>query len=112
MGDNPRPALYGAEYAALLPHSPTAASTGPATVVGRYCESGDVLIRITPLPPVEAGALICVPVVGAYQLSMASNYNLVPRPAAIMVGPGGVQLLTRRETTADLLQREVFEPGG
>lgn len=98
MGDNPRPALYGAQYTAFSLPWGTPDSAEPADVVGRYCESGDVLARGVPLPPVERGDLIVLPVAGAYQLAMAGNYNLVPRPAALMVEAGRSRLIRRRDT--------------
>jgi diaminopimelate decarboxylase len=76
-------------------------------VVGRYCESGDVLVRDVHLPEVKRDDLICVPVAGAYQLSMASGYNLVPPPAVVMVADERARLITRRGTRAELLAREV-----
>jgi len=106
MGDNPRPALYDARYTAMLAERPLGDAAGPATVVGRYCESGDVLVENALLPPVACGDLICVPVSGAYQLTMASGYNLVPPPAAVMVCRGESKLLTRRGAIDDLLNRE------
>jgi diaminopimelate decarboxylase len=109
MGDNPRPALYGARYSVLRAASPFAPAVGPADVVGRYCESGDILARDVPLPQVAAGDLLCVPVSGAYQLSMASAYNLVPQPAAVLVANGQSRLITRRATVEDVLSREILE---
>lgn len=109
MGDNPRPALYGARYSALLPERPTERDSGLADIVGRYCESGDLLVREAPLPPVRAGDLVCVPVAGAYQLSMASSYNLVPSPAAVLASPGEARLIVRRASIEDLLARNVVD---
>jgi diaminopimelate decarboxylase len=106
MGDNPRPALYGARYWAIAADAPDAAPVGTADVVGRYCESGDVLARNVPMPEVQAGDLVCVPMSGAYQLSMASAYNLVPQPAAVLVRDGITTLLVRRATVDDLLSRD------
>jgi diaminopimelate decarboxylase len=106
IGDNPRPALYGAQYHAFLPCAPSAEPIGRADVVGRYCESGDVLASAVPLPIVHRGDLIAVPVAGAYHLSMASAYNLVPLPPVILVGNGSATQLVRRGTLADLFLRE------
>lgn len=106
MGDNIRPALYEAQYTALLADQVDAAPTATVTVAGRYCESGDVLLRDVPLPPVSAGALLAVAMCGAYTLSMASNYNLVPRPPLIGVADGTARVLVRRETIDDLLRRD------
>jgi diaminopimelate decarboxylase len=107
MGDNPRPALYGARYTALSATRPLAPVVGLADVVGRYCESGDVLAREVPLPGVDEGDLICIPVAGAYQLAMASAYNLVAPPAAVLIDADGVTLVSRRATVEDLLARDL-----
>jgi diaminopimelate decarboxylase len=107
MGDNPRPALYNARYTAFLPDRPLDTPTGEADIVGRYCESGDVLARAVPLPEVSMGDLVCIPVSGAYQLSMASSYNLVPQPASVIVDGRDARLMTRRATINEMLSREV-----
>jgi diaminopimelate decarboxylase len=108
MSDNPRPALYGARYAVRLVGRPLRALPRPMTVVGRHCESGDVLATDVPLPEdVRAGDLLAVPVAGAYQCSMASGYNLVGRPPVVGVSAGESRLLVRRETEADLFARDV-----
>lgn len=106
MGDNPRPALYGARYTAFLPDRATEEPIGNADIVGRYCEAGDVLARDVPLPDVSVGDVVCVPASGAYQLSMANNYNLVPPPASVMVDGRDARLMTRRATIGDMLARE------
>ncbi len=106
MADNIRPALYGATYTALLANH---ANTKPDTrvhVSGRYCESGDVLLRDVLLPSAVPGDLLAVAVAGAYTLSMASNYNLVPRPALLLVEQGQTQIMQRRETYEDLVRRD------
>ncbi len=107
MGDNLRPALYGARYTAFLPNRGMEVPVGKADIVGRYCEAGDVLARDVPLPEVSVGDLICVPVSGAYQLSMANSYNLVPPPASVLVDGRDARLMTRRATISDILAREV-----
>ncbi|WP_028926818.1 diaminopimelate decarboxylase [Pseudonocardia acaciae] len=108
MSDNPRPALYGARYAVRLLGRPLRAPDRPVTVVGRHCEAGDVLATDVGLPEdVHAGDLLAVPVAGAYQLSMASNYNMVGRPPVVAVADGESRLVVRRESEADLLRREV-----
>jgi diaminopimelate decarboxylase len=112
MSDNIRPSLYGARYSAALANR--AGDEEPredVTIAGKYCESGDVLIDRISLPVLEPGDLLAVPMAGAYCLAMASNYNLAPRPAAVLVHAGNVQLIRRRESYADLLQWEVFERG-
>jgi diaminopimelate decarboxylase len=76
-------------------------------VAGRYCEQGDVLIWDAELPRVVPGDLIAIPVAGAYQLPMASNYNLIPRPAVVLVRDGSARLIRRRETIEDMLRCEM-----
>ena len=105
MGDNIRPALYGAHYSALAAERVFAPPEETVCVAGRYCESGDVLIEQVELPRMRAGELLALPVAGAYALPMSSTYNLVPRPAVVLVDAGTVQLMERRETVDDLLQR-------
>lgn len=107
MGDNIRPALYGAQYTALAADRAAARPAGAVTLAGRYCESGDVLARNVPLPRLAPGDLVAVPRAGAYCLPMASNYNLVPRPAVVLVRDGYARLLQRRETPAELLARDL-----
>ena len=109
MADNIRPALYGARYLVLLANRVSSAETMPATVVGRYCESGDILARDVPLPAdIEAGDLLAFPTAGAYAVPMSSQYNGVPRPAIVLVREDGThQLLRRRETYDDLLRHDL-----
>jgi diaminopimelate decarboxylase len=106
MGDNVRPALYGARYHAALPARVSALAEETVCVVGRYCESGDVLVEAVDLPRVAPGEVLAVPVAGAYHLPMASNYNMVPRPAVVFVEDGRAWLVRRRETLADLMACE------
>lgn len=105
MADNIRPALYGARYTAALANR-EGEGEEIVTIVGKYCESGDVLIRDLPLPPVKPGDLLAVPSAGAYCLAMASNYNGALRPAVIAVQDGAWVLWQRRETYDDLLRRD------
>ncbi len=108
MSDNPRPALYGAQYSVRLIGRTSSAATRPVDVVGRHCEAGDVLVREAELPAdLRAGDLLATPAAGAYQLSMASSYNLVGRPALIATRAGRARLLIRRETVEDFRAREV-----
>ncbi|HEB64616.1 MAG TPA: diaminopimelate decarboxylase [Chloroflexi bacterium] len=107
LADNPRPALYGARYSALPVRCPERPPVGPAWLGGPYCESGDVLIEALPLPEIRAGELIAVPVSGAYQLSMGSNYNGARKPAVLWLREGQARLIQRRETPEDLLRRDV-----
>ena len=107
MADNPRPALYGARYSALPVAAPGRPIAGPAWLAGPYCESGDVLIESLPLPEIEEGELIAIPVSGAYHLAMGSNYNGARKPAVLWLREGKAQLILRRETLADLLLRDI-----
>ena len=103
MGDNIRPALYGSEYAVVPVDRPTATRDVTVTVAGKFCESGDVLVRDVELPELQTGELLALPASGAYCLMMASNYNMQTRPAVILVNEGESRLIRRRETHADLL---------
>lgn len=107
MGDNLRPALYEARYSAALAERPEAAPEGLWRVAGKYCESGDVLIRDLPLPAPEKGETLVVFGTGAYTFSMFSAYNRLPRPAVVMVEDGEAALAVRRETLNDLLALDV-----
>jgi len=102
MGDNIRPALYQAEYEAMVANKMPAEDTAKVTLAGRFCESGDVLIRDIMLPPLKPGDTIAVPSCGAYCLPMASNYNASLKPAVVLVKDGNARLIRRRETFADL----------
>jgi diaminopimelate decarboxylase len=106
MSDNPRPQLYGARYSALLANRATQEPTGSFAVCGKHCESGDVLIERVPLPDPRRGDLLAVPGTGAYTLGMGSNYNAMPRPAAVLVADGNARLIRRRETIEDVLRLE------
>lgn len=105
MADNIRPALYGAHYTAFAVEQVDAPIVEDVCVAGRYCESGDMLIEHVNVPLMHEGDLLALPTVGAYCLPMASNYNLVPRPAVILVDAEHVQLMERRETYEDILAR-------
>jgi diaminopimelate decarboxylase len=107
MSDNPRPQLYKARYTALLANRADEEPDGVFTIAGKHCESGDVLIERVELPEPRRGDLLAVPATGAYTLGMASNYNGVPRPAAVLVGDGDARLIRRRETVDDLLALEL-----
>ncbi|MFF3111326.1 diaminopimelate decarboxylase [Kitasatospora sp. NPDC057904] len=108
MSDNPRPVLYGSEYTVRMVGRRTDAGTARVDVVGRHCEAGDVLVRDALLPAdLRPGDLLAVPAAGAYQLSMASGYNMVGRPPVAAVKDGRARLLIRRETVEDFRLREV-----
>jgi len=105
MSDNPRPQLYGARYAARLANR-DGPPEGEFRIAGKHCESGDVLLDRVALPRPRRGDLLAVPATGAYTLAMASNYNGVPRPAAVLVAGGEATVIRRRETIDDLLALE------
>jgi diaminopimelate decarboxylase len=102
MSDNPRPALYGARYSALLANRADEPPAGEYAVCGKHCESGDVLIEATQLPDPRRGDLLAVAATGAYSLSMASHYNAVPFPAAVLVDDGGSAMIARRSDPPEL----------
>ena len=102
MGDNIRQALYGARHEAMVANMVSENEGGKVTIAGKFCESGDILIRDINLPPVSAGDIIAVAVCGAYCLPMASNYNAAFRPAVVLVRKGRARLIRRRETLEDL----------
>jgi diaminopimelate decarboxylase len=106
MSDNPRPQLYGARHTALLANRAAERAAGRFAVCGRHCEAGDVLMDSIELPSPRRGDLLAVPATGAYTLAMGSNYNGVPRPAAVLVAGGRARLIRRRETIDDLLGYE------
>jgi diaminopimelate decarboxylase len=104
MSDNPRPVLYGSGYEAFLPRATDADRPMLATIVGKHCESGDVLVRDAHLPAdLAVDDILATPVTGAYGHSMASNYNKVPRPPVVFVRDGEDKVVVRRETFDDLL---------
>jgi diaminopimelate decarboxylase len=106
MSDNPRPQLYDARYTALSAERADEPADETVSVAGMHCESGDVLIDDVALPSPRRGDLLAVPATGAYTLAMASSYNGVPRPAAVLVRNGAARLIRRRETVEDLLALE------
>jgi diaminopimelate decarboxylase len=108
MGDNIRPALYEAAYEAVVANRMNAAPTNKVTIAGKYCESGDILVRDITMPRLETGDLVAIPASGAYAPSMASNYNLNPRPAVVLVQDGQARLIRRRETFEDMMALDVL----
>jgi diaminopimelate decarboxylase len=103
MSDNPRPVLYGSGYEAFLPRATSAPRPRPVRVVGKHCESGDLVVPDAYVPDdLEVGDVLGTPVTGAYGYSMASNYNKVPRPAVLFVKDGTARVVVRRETMEDL----------
>jgi diaminopimelate decarboxylase len=112
MSDNPRPVLYGSGYEATLARAPFAERPMAARIVGKHCESGDVLLADARLPAdTTVGDLLVTPVTGAYGHSMGSNYNKVLRPAVVFVSDGIVRQVVRRETFDDLLATDTFDAG-
>jgi diaminopimelate decarboxylase len=105
MSDNPRPVLYGSGYEAFLPRATTAARPRRVRIVGKHCETGDVLVDEAHVPAdLAVGDVLATPVTGAYGYSMASNYNKVPRPPVLFVQAGEARVVVRGETTEDLLR--------
>jgi len=107
MADNIRPAMYESKYEALAPEKITEPPTATATIAGKFCESGDILVKDANLPDLAPGDLIAIPASGAYQIAMESNYNLAQRPAVVMVNEGAPRLIRRRQTLDDLLALEL-----
>jgi len=107
MYENPRPALYQARYQSVLAERLDEPCTASVAVAGRCCESGDVLIWDALLPEPRAGDLLAVFSTGAYNYSMASNYNRYPRPAVVFAAGGRARLVVQRETVDDVLARDV-----
>jgi diaminopimelate decarboxylase len=111
MADNIRPPMYGSEYSGIVanrPLDPPAADRDTVSVAGKYCESGDLLLRDAELPPLEPGDILALPASGAYNLPMASNYNASLRPPVILVRDGVAKLMRRRETYEDLTRADVW----
>jgi diaminopimelate decarboxylase len=104
MSDNPRPITYQSLYTACLADRPQAAATETVTLAGKHCESGDVLLKDVALPASVSGDVLVVLATGAYNASMSSNYNRIPRPAAVLVHDGEADLIQRRERPEDLLR--------
>jgi len=108
MSDNARPALYEADYSAVLASRESAAAAALARVVGKHCESGDIVVRDAYLPEdISPNDLLAVATTGAYCFSLASNYNYLARPAVVAVSNGKADLIVRAETEVDLLSRDV-----
>ena len=107
IGDNIRPALYQAPYEAMVANKMDKEPSELVTIAGKYCESGDILVRDIQLPPLELGDLIAIPASGAYCPAMASNYNLYGRPAIVLVGEGEARMIRRRESFQDMMAYDV-----
>jgi diaminopimelate decarboxylase len=108
MGDNPRPALYGSQYTAVVANRANAPAEETVTIAGKCCESGDILIKDIALPRLEPGDILAIPSTGAYQYSMASNYNRLCRPAVVFVRDGEAYVVVKRETISDMLRNDII----
>ena len=108
MGDNIRPAMYEAVYEAVVANRMTEQPDENVTLVGKFCESGDYLIRDIALPVMEQGDVVAIPSSGAYAPSMASNYNLNARPPIVLVNDGAFRMIRRRETYEDMMRADVW----
>ena len=108
MSDNPRPITYQSQYTAVLADRPAAEASETVTVAGKHCESGDVLLKDLALPPTTCGDILTVLATGAYNASMGSNYNRIPRPAAVLVHEGVADVVQLREQPDDLLRYDVL----
>ena len=112
MADNARPSMYGAKYSALLANKPNCTDAlQKVTIAGRFCESGDILIKNIELPNPQTGDVLCVFNTGAYNYSMASNYNRVQKPAMVLVNNSQSDIIVCRETLEDLISHDVIPSG-
>lgn len=107
MADNPRPSMYQAKYKAKVVNKPNTENSQKVTIAGRFCESGDILIKDINLPELEEGDILCVFNTGAYNYSMASNYNRFQKPAAVLVNNSQSDIIVNRETLDDLISHDV-----
>lgn len=108
MADNPRPSMYQAEYSAEIANKKETDKKERITIAGRYCESGDVLIKHIEMPILEKGDILCVYNTGAYNYSMSSNYNRVQKPAMVLVNEGNSEVIIKRETLDDLIAHDII----
>ena len=108
MSDNPRPITYQSQYTACLADRPKAEAEETVTIAGKHCESGDVLLKDLPFPACTSGEILVVLATGAYNVSMSSNYNRIPRPATVLVKGAEAELVQRREQPEDLLRYDLL----
>ena len=108
MGDNPRYALYQAQYHALLANAPNSSVEEKVTIAGKCCESGDILIKDIKMPNIKVGDVIAVLCTGAYNYSMASNYNRIPKPPVVLVKNGQHRLIVKREDYDDIIRNDII----
>jgi diaminopimelate decarboxylase len=107
MADNIRPAMYGSKYEVVAAERPFDPAEETVTIAGKYCESGDILVRDAVVPRLRPGELVALPASGGYNLAMSSNYNMALRPPVVAVKDGEARLIQRRETVEDLMARDV-----
>lgn len=108
MSDNPRYALYNAEYTALLANKPDSPKTETVTIAGKCCESGDIIAKDVKMPVTEPGDIVAVLATGAYNYSMAMNYNRIGKPPVVLVKDGKDRLIVRRETYDDIIRHDLI----
>ena len=108
MADNARPSMYQAEYFAQIVNKPDYELANTVTIAGRFCESGDILIKEIKLPEIEEGDILCVYNTGAYNYSMSSNYNRVQKPAMVILNEGQADVIIKRESLKDLIEHDVI----
>ena len=107
MADNPRYIMYESEYSAVIADRATAEPTETVTIAGKCCESGDILIKDVKMPEIKVGDTLAVLATGAYNYSMSSNYNRIPRPAMVAVSNGDAKVVVKRETYEDLIKNDI-----
>jgi len=108
MGDNPRYILYGAKYTAVLANNAAAELTAPVTIAGKCCESGDLIQEHVMMPEVKVGDTLAILGTGAYNYSMASNYNRIPRPAMVALRGDEKKIIVKRESYEDIIRLDVM----
>lgn len=107
MSDNPRYIMYNAEYSAVIANNANASPVEKVTIAGKCCESGDILIKDVMMPEIKVGDTLAVLSTGAYNYSMASNYNRIPKPPVVMIKDGKAKLVVKRETYEDVLKNDL-----
>jgi len=108
MSDNPRPITYQSLYQVVIANKMRSENAETVTIAGKHCESGDILIKNIDLPDTQPGDILVVSATGAYNYSMASNYNRIGKPAAVLVNEGEANLILRRETYEDLVKQDLL----
>jgi len=108
MADNPRPSMYEAKYEADVANKMNWEKTEKVTIAGKYCESGDILIKDILMPKIETGDIICVYNTGAYNYSMQSNYNSTQKLAMVLVNNSQSDIIVNRETLEDIISKNVL----